>query len=51
MCKKITLRKSHDSVKIDLVEVVYYLKPVFHLLFLKFHIIAKVDLDEVVYYL
>ena len=43
--------KFHLTVKIDLVEEVYYLKQVFHLLFLKFHLTVKVDLDEVVYYL
>ena len=33
MCKKTTYSKFHLAVKIDLVEVVYYLKQVFHLLY------------------
>ena len=32
MCKKTTFLTFHFTVKIDLVEIVYYLKQVFHLL-------------------
>ena len=33
MCKKITLLQFHLTVKIDLVDEVYYLKQVFYLLY------------------
>ena len=33
MCKKTTFFKLHLTVKIDLVEEVYYLKQLFHLLY------------------
>ena len=32
MCKKTTFFKFHLAVKVDLVDIVYYLKQVFHLL-------------------
>ena len=35
MCKKTTLNFFHLTVKIDLVEVDYYLKHVFHMLYYK----------------
>ena len=35
MCKKATSEQSHLTVQIDLVEVVYYLKHVFHFLYNK----------------
>ena len=41
----------HVTVKIDLVEELYSLKQVFHLLFLEFHLSIKIDLVEVVCYL
>ena len=51
MCKKTTFLKFCLTVKIDLVEEVYYLKQVFHLQFLEFHSTFKIDLVEVVHYL
>ena len=51
MSKKTTFFKFHLNVKIDLVDKLYNLKLVFHLLFLKFHLAVKIDLVEVVYYL
>ena len=51
MCKKATSEKSHLADIIDLVEVVYYLKQVFHLLFFKFHLAVKIDFVNVAYYL
>ena len=38
MCKKTKIKKFHLTVKVDLVEEVYYMKQVFHLLFFKFHL-------------
>ena len=43
--------KSNITVNIELVEVVYYLKQVFHLLFFQFHSTIQNDLVVVVYYL
>ena len=49
-CARKKLLKSHLTVKIYLVEVAYYLKQVFYLLFLNLNLIVQIDLVKVAYF-
>ena len=51
MSKITTFFLFHLTFNIGLVEEMYYLKQVFHLLSLKFHLTVKIDVVGVVYYL
>ena len=51
MCKKVTFQKSRLAVKIDVVDVIHYLKQLFHLQFSKFNLAVQINFVEVDHYL